>query len=283
MALSNLSDSMLRGVGATAIGVAVIRARETDHPNGLVNDPLAAALAAAARQGFVEKAGPDAWSKLEQTAEMFHDGRIVAVRFFDDQLQAAVESGMRQVVMVGAGLDTRAYRLPLPPDLRVFEVDLPDTFAFKEPVLNAQAVSPNCNRTVVPADLRENWSEALLAAGLRVGERTLWIDEGCLPYLSLGDRLAVLGQANMLSAPGSRLVTAVIQADATEPAYQALAELVPDGNNSRTDPPDPMIDWLNEHNWQTTVHLHGEFARACGRPPGGDPRSGYLIAESPVA
>lgn len=74
MALSNLSDSMLRGVGATAIGVAVIRARETDHPNGLVNDPLAAALAAAARQGFVEKAGPDAWSKLEQTAEMFHDG-----------------------------------------------------------------------------------------------------------------------------------------------------------------------------------------------------------------
>lgn len=59
VALVNLSESMLRGVGATAIGVAIIRARETDHPDGLVNDSLAAALAAAARQGFAEKAGLD--------------------------------------------------------------------------------------------------------------------------------------------------------------------------------------------------------------------------------
>lgn len=76
-------------------------------------------------------------------------------------------------------------------------------------------------------------------------------------------------------------MTTVINVDRSEPAYQALAELVPDGNISHDDPPDAMVDWLHEHDWQTTVHSHDEFARACDRSAGGDPHSGYLVAELP--
>jgi methyltransferase (TIGR00027 family) len=82
------------------------------------------------------------------------NGRVVGVRVFDDRVRDAVAAGCEQVVLLGAGLDTRAFRSSLPREVRLFEVDLPEMFAFKEPVLEAQAATPTCERRIVPAELR---------------------------------------------------------------------------------------------------------------------------------
>ncbi|HEY5437200.1 MAG TPA: class I SAM-dependent methyltransferase [Candidatus Limnocylindrales bacterium] len=88
-------------------------------------------------------------------------------RFFDDWLHAvAIEGGIRQVVLLAAGLDTRAYRLPWAAATTVFELDRPVVLAEKERTLDAAGAAPACDRRVVRADLAADWAAELLAAGL---------------------------------------------------------------------------------------------------------------------
>ena len=278
MASSDLPPAVLRGVGTSAIGVAVIRATETARPDPLVEDPHAAVLVEQARRAFVEQAGPEAWARIEHTAGLFHDVEhlIVEEPDGDDQVLDVVADSFRQIVL-GAGLDTRAYRLPLPSDLHVFEIDLPDLFAFKEPALGG--ARPVCHRAIVPADLRDAWTEDLTSAGLQPGKRTLWLDEGSLPYLPIDDRLAALGRVARSSAPGSRLISAVVRVDQDDPAYRALAHVVPGDGSARGVPPDAVLEWFGQPGRRTTLHPHDEVAERHGRAGGGDPRSGYLVGE----
>jgi methyltransferase (TIGR00027 family) len=87
------------------------------------------------------------------------------------------------VVLLGAGLDTRAHRLGLPAHVRVFELDLPDLLAHKESVLDAADAKATCRRQVVAADLQADWSAALLAAGFDRRLPTVWLAEGLVFYL----------------------------------------------------------------------------------------------------
>src|SRR5207302_7811291 len=109
---------------------------------------------------------------------------IVRTRFLDDLLADAWLGGCRQVVILGAGLDTRAFRLSWPPESHCFELDLPPVLAFKDDVLRRPAVTPDCERVVVPADLLADWRPALLEAGFRPTEAAVWIAEGLLIYFS---------------------------------------------------------------------------------------------------
>lgn len=100
-------------------------------------------------------------------------------RFFDDLLTAATWA--EQVVLLGAGMDTRAYRLNLPPDTVVFELDHPDIFTAKNAVL--KDVNPRCQRREVSADLGGRWEPALEDAGFDKARRTVWLAEGLFFYL----------------------------------------------------------------------------------------------------
>jgi methyltransferase (TIGR00027 family) len=97
-------------------------------------------------------------------------------------------------VLLGAGLDTRAYRLELPARLTVYELDLPEVLAFKESALRTADARPVCARHVVAVDLRTEWSGALLAAGFDPGLPTVWLAEGLAFYLDAAsvDRLLTL-------------------------------------------------------------------------------------------
>src|SRR5581483_8775445 len=100
----------------------------------------------------------------------------VRVRWFDDLVAATTAGGVRQVVLLGAGLDTRPYRLDLPADLDWYELDRAKVFAAKDPVLAGAA--PRCRRHTVTADLAGDWSTPLRAAGLDDRRETLWLAEG---------------------------------------------------------------------------------------------------------
>jgi methyltransferase (TIGR00027 family) len=125
----------------------------------------------------------------------------VRTRYFDDVLLAA-SGWAAQIVLLGAGLDTRAYRLGLPPEATVFEIDQPGTLAAKESVLSAEGARPVCARIAVAADLRGDWAAALTAAGFDPARSTAWLAEGLLFYLDVGAAPAMISRAAALS--GSR-------------------------------------------------------------------------------
>ncbi|MEV0355337.1 SAM-dependent methyltransferase [Nocardia sp. NPDC050697] len=246
------------GVAVTAIGVAVIRAWEGERVDRLYEDPLAGAFVAAARAGFPA----ERWERLTALAGEFAAGRTVAVRLVDDRVRAGVADGLRQIVLIGAGLDTRAFRMGLPGEVTVFEIDLPETFAFKEPVL-AGAV-PSCRREVVAVDLRGDWETPLLERGFRPELPTLWIDEGSLGHLTEEWNQGVVRTLTALSAPGSRFATDRVAADQDATRYRDLRTLV--GTPGRTE--DAVFDverWLRDLGWQTEFRAWNEAVEPFGR------------------
>ncbi|MFG1647404.1 SAM-dependent methyltransferase, partial [Amycolatopsis sp. NPDC049252] len=123
-------------------------------------------------------------------------------RVLDDFLLGA---GAAQVVLLGAGLDSRAYRLAWPPGCRVFELDRPDVLAFKEEVLAGLGATAAAARTAVAVDLRDDWAEPLCGAGFDPAIPAAWLAEGLLLYLSADTERRLITTVDRLSAPGSRL------------------------------------------------------------------------------
>src|SRR3954452_11864422 len=149
-----LAVSPLPGVSRTAIGVARVRAAETVRAEPLFTDPYADAFVHAAGADCVT---PDAATLTEEQRRwragiVFHI--TMRTRFFDDYLRQAVADGCGQVVVLGAGLDTRAFRIDWPAGLRWFEIDLPQVLAFKQTVLEGAEGSPRCDRRGPAAELR---------------------------------------------------------------------------------------------------------------------------------
>lgn len=266
------------GVAMTALGVALIRVEETARPDRLYTDPLAGVFAAAARPGF----DADRWVRLEKLAEQFYEGRTLAVKAVDEHIREAAASDCPQIVLLGAGLDTRAFRLDLPSDTAFFEVDLPELFDFKEPVLEAHGAHPICARRVVAADLCGDWERVLLERGFRADLPTAWVDEGVLGYIPRAAAYAVAETATRLSAPGSRFGIGRFQVEAAVPHYRALRELVLEA------PGEPPVNglgpdgesWFAAHGWQTTFRAWDDLIAPYGRPGvmGGDPAVGHLVA-----
>ncbi len=135
--------SAMRSVSDTALWVAVYRAEESERQDALFHDPHARRLAGERGQAIVDALpfGPSmGWSIVVRTAVM------------DALILRCIERGARTVLNLGAGLDTRAFRLQLPPDLRWLDVDLPAVIAYRRTCLG-QAVAA-CRHAHVQADLR---------------------------------------------------------------------------------------------------------------------------------
>jgi methyltransferase (TIGR00027 family) len=130
----------------------------------------------------------------------------VRTRFFDDFLISAARThGIRQVVLVAAGLDTRAFRIAWPPGVRLFEIDQVEVLDYKNSILGPLKATPLCDRSAVGVDLRADWSRALVDAGYRDGEPTAWLLEGLLMYLPDAAVERLLTETARLSRSGSRL------------------------------------------------------------------------------
>ena len=186
----------------TARWIAAARARETQRADRLFDDPYAAALAGDA--GVAMLARSEAASGGEN---LFLP---VRTRYFDDVILSAVAARQPwQMVLLGAGLDTRAYRLPLPADAQVYELDQADLLAYKAHTLAGLGAQPRCGLQRVGVDLNGPWASALLAAGFQAALPSVWIAEGLLFYLSEATVRALLRQARELAAPASLFVADV--------------------------------------------------------------------------
>jgi methyltransferase (TIGR00027 family) len=202
---------LAHSVGATATGVAVGRALATQRPNALIEDPYAAPLVRAVGVPFFTRLVDGELNPGEVDAnavfgmQRMTDMMAVRTRFFDDFFLAAARAGTRQAVILAAGLDARAYRLPWPPETTVFEIDQPQVIDFKTQTMRELGAAPTAHRQAVAVDLRHDWPTALRRAGFDPDQPTAWSAEGLLAFLPSDAQDRLLDEITALSAPGSRL------------------------------------------------------------------------------
>ena len=258
-------------VGATAVMVAAARAAETARDDALINDPYAKILIADAGTGAWEYMLDDDFiaKVAEADAELAplfeHMGNYQAVRthFFDDYFARAVEAGIRQVVILAAGLDSRAFRLPWPAGTTVYEIDQPKVLEYKSATLAAHRIQPSADRREVPIDLRQDWPAALCAAGFDPAAPTAWLAEGLLMYLPADAQDRLFAQVTELSAPGSRVAAESMgmhAEDRRERMRERFAALTAqfgidepmDIAELTYEDPDraEVADWLAAHGWR---------------------------------
>ena len=196
-------------VGATATAVAASRAMASQGDGALLDDPFAEPL--------VRAVGIDHFVKLVDGELKIDDPVLnrramneqitVRTRFFDDFFMAATRAGIRQAVILAAGLDTRAYRLAWPDGTTVYELDQPEVIAFKSRTLADLCAEPTATRCAIAIDLRDDWATALADAGFDRTAPTAWIAEGLLIYLPPAAQDKLFDDIAALSAPGSRIAT----------------------------------------------------------------------------
>jgi len=271
-------QELIAGTGMVAVTEAQLRAEESGRADGLFADPYA--------QAFVDAAPPE-WAPSRITSPAsgsldiaFRWNAVIRTRFFDDYLLAACRAGSRQVVLPGAGLDTRAFRLDWPADTSFFEIDLPAVIDFKEAVLHERAARPRCRRTTLRHDLRDGLSAPLAAAGLDPATPTVWLLEGLLIYLSGEEVERLLGEVTSMSTVGSRVASehgtaktsTRVDLAKTMPAMHDYSKLWKTGLDVDS------AAWLIAHGWQPMVRAAATVGEAYERPAPPESVGAFLTA-----
>ncbi|MGB6207321.1 SAM-dependent methyltransferase, partial [Mycobacterium sp.] len=274
----NDSWEITESVGSTALGVAAARAAETDSENPLIRDPFA--------RVFLEAAGDGMWSLMAnpaKAAELTDDADLLAnlqvlidfmavrTAFFDEYFLGAAASGVRQVVILAAGLDARAWRLPWPDGTEVYELDQAKVLDFKSTALRRRGAQPTSALVSVAIDLRQDWPTALQQAGFDAKSPSVWSIEGLLMYLPAAAQDLLLDRIQDLAAPGSRLAVEGLGPEFAAPERRALhrermdrfRELLATTDSQLEVPAvdelwyfeerEDVGDWLRRHGWDVSV------------------------------
>lgn len=283
----NDSWEITQSVGSTALGVAAARAAETESENPLIRDPFA--------RVFLDAVGDGMWSlyadptllaqaseidpQVQARAQMLVDFMATRTAFFDEFFLEAADSGVRQVVILAAGLDARAWRLPWPDGTVVYELDQPKVLEFKTATLQTHGATPTAQLVNVPIDLRQDWPKALREAGFDPARPSAWSAEGLVRYLPAKAQDLLFERIDALSAPGSRLASNVPGEGFIDPdlvqrqreemqRMRAVAALVTDADmpavedlwyaEERT----ALPEWLRDRGWEASaVDFTGLMAR----------------------
>ncbi len=280
-------------VGATALGVAAARAAETESENPLVSDPFARVFLDAAGDGMwnwfaapdlpaeIAEAEPD----LKPRMQGMVDYMAARTSFFDQFFLDATRAGVRQVVILAAGLDSRAWRLPWPDGTTVYELDQPQVLEFKSSTLAENGAQPTCDVVGVAVDLRHDWPAALRQAGFDASAPSVWSAEGLLPFLPAAAQELLFERVQTLGAAGSRIAVEAPGADFLDEDAQAkrresmrrvrdlMAKLEPQRDLPEVqdlwyfEEREDVDTWLARHGWEVTVTPAVELMASYDRTP----------------
>jgi methyltransferase (TIGR00027 family) len=227
--------------------------------------------------------------------------------FFDEFFIDATEAGVRQVVILAAGLDSRSWRLPWPAGVTVYELDQPRVLEFKSSTLRQRGAQPTANLVSVPVDLRQDWPTALQQAGFDAAAPSAFTVEGLLPFLPSAAQDLLFERIQTLTAVGSQVAVEAPGPDFTNPEtrerqrsqmqrYRELATQLggeehnfPDFEElwyfeDRTD----VGDWLLEHGWDVSVLTTEDMMALYDRHPpqgieDGSPDTLFVSAQRSVS
>jgi methyltransferase (TIGR00027 family) len=288
------------GDGLTTTFDAVVRAVATNK--GLLADPFAEPLARAAGVEYFSRVIDDERYAADGGDHPITSGLIYVQaaygRFLDEFLADAGRSGIRQVVILASGLDTRPYRLWWPAGTTVYEIDRPEVLDFKAEVLRGLNARPAAHRREIGVDLRQDWLAALRRAGFDAAAPTAWIAEQLLVgYLPPDAQHRLLQGITEASAPGSRL--SADHMAAWTPSRQAARQAFVDDWRRRgldvdlaslTYPGEYRYvpEYLAAHGWETVQRNVVELFAAVGmsefwrgRPEDVELIPGYVTATRP--
>lgn len=243
----------LDGVGKTSLLVAAMRAVENNRSNTegrLFNDPFAEKLA-----------GPEGFAILEKAIAASGEQPVIAIRtrYIDDRINEALAQGIRQIVILAAGMDSRAYRMDFPEETQLFELDKKTVLDYKKEKLSDD--KPRCHRKTICVDLREDWQSKLIEAGMDKTQQTLWLVEGLLMYLKEPDVLTLFKKISEMSVPQSVLLFDILSRSLIEAPFMAnqlqfLASLGAPWQFGVNDPEKFMEQW----GWKSTTTQASEVA-----------------------
>jgi methyltransferase (TIGR00027 family) len=279
----DLSES----VGATALGTAEWRAKEATNENPLFTDPYAQIFldVAVARGMSYSQYTDDMMARLWEIDPSIHQQLSAQwsytssrTKWFDDFFTEAGGAGVRQAVILAAGLDARAWRLPWATDTAVFEIDQPKVLEFKTETLHSHGAEPVCRYIAVGFDLRHDWPKALCDVGFDPTRPAAWSAEGLLAYLPSDAQDLLFDRIHALSAAGSRIACDVFGAAFFDPEnlarlsawFDHLRQAVIQAGGQVPDTPSMWFDeertdaadWLREHGWKVeAIEIHDLMAR----------------------
>lgn len=270
------------GVGTTATMVAAARAAASRRPRPAVIDEFAEPLVRAVGLDlFTRAAAGDV--DLDEIAERLGFPRMVdtfAARavFFDRFFADAADGGLRQVVIIASGLDTRPLRLRWPSGTAVYEIDQPEVIEFKTATLAKLGAVAAVEHRPVGIDLRDDWPAALQTAGFDPHQPTAWLAEGVLiGFLPSDAEVRLLDDINALSATDSRLAADYGMIYGSSQAARKQAQLMTQGwrahgldmdITSLTYPGEhtDVAAYLRAHQWDAVTFELADIFTAAGLP-----------------
>jgi methyltransferase (TIGR00027 family) len=280
-------------VGATALNVATARALEAQKPDPLAVDPFAEVFCRAVggkAADVLDGKVPEHQLKTPDWGAHFVNFQGARTRYFDDYCRRAADAGVRQVVILAAGLDSRAYRLPWPDQTTIFELDRPQVLDFKRDVLAEQGAKPNAARREIAIDLREDWPQALRDNGFDVTSPSAWIAEGLLFYLPADAEEQLFIGIDALASPGSHAAvedSAPMSTEELEAGIKAEREDRAKGEERLffqlvyNEQHAPADQWLNENGWAAVATPLADYLREVGRPvPGPESEARSMVARN---
>ena len=280
-------------VGSTALFVATARALEAQKPNPLVVDPYAEIFCRAVGGSWADVLDgkePDHQLKTADFGEHFVNFQGARTRYFDNYFRKAVEAGVRQVVILAAGLDSRAYRLDWPAATTIFELDRPQVLDFKREVLTAHGDQPRAERREIAVDLREDWPQALRDSGFDAAKPSAWIAEGLLIYLPADAEEQLFTGIDSMAGHGSHVAVedgAPLEQDEFDAKVAEERGALAEGDGRAfyqlvyNERHAPATEWFGNRGWKAVGTPLADYLSEVGRPvPAAGTDAGTMVSRN---
>ena len=277
--------------------VAAARALEAAKPDPLAVDQYAEVFARAVGgswAGVLDGQAPEHPLATNEFGVPFVNFQGARTKYFDEYFAAAAAAGVRQIVVLASGLDSRAYRLDWPAGTVIYELDQPQVLEFKREVLARNNAQPAADRREIAIDLRDDWQRALLDAGFDSDRPAAWIAEGLLIYLPATAQEQLFLGIDALSAPGSWVA---VEEGKPMPAEALAAKRAEQVQGERSDGDvngmavsffhliyneqiAPADEWFGGRGWRAEATPLADYLRRVGRPVPENPEAATMIASN---
>ncbi|NTY61227.1 SAM-dependent methyltransferase [Mycolicibacterium sphagni] len=275
MRTDNDTWDITTSVGSTALFVAAARAIEAQKPDPLVVDSFAETFCRAVGgpwAAVLDGQAPEHPLKSEGFGQHFVSFQAARTHYFDAYFRRAAQAGVRQIVLLAAGLDSRAYRLDWAPGTTIYELDQPQVLDFKREAVAAYGATAKAERREIAVDLRDDWPKVLQDSGFQPDQPSAWIAEGLLIYLPASAQEQLFAGVDALASSGSHL--AVEEGRPMDrDAFRAKVQEAKAKDNERgqwwqlvyNEQVAPAAQWFGERGWTAQDTTLLDYLETVGR------------------